>query len=164
MENNTFKLDTEKSVKKNFLDRVRVAFAMAIFLTGITSIVGIGSIVGGVVNQHWQEIGMARFVGNGFFYVSMMCIFVSLIKIALDAKPFSKTLSYCIRIISVLYLVGSVLFPRLEGYEASGFNILSVADFVLIDGAVLLFGLILFILGVLIQEGFCMQRELDEIL
>ncbi|MBR3684044.1 MAG: helix-turn-helix domain-containing protein [Lachnospiraceae bacterium] len=106
---------------------------------------------------------MADFVQKEFSYLSMICIFISLIKILIDESPFSKTLSYCVRIVSVLYLVGSVLFPRLSGYQSSGFDIIKVGDFVLVDGNVLLFGLLLYIFGLLIQEGFKMQKELDAI-
>ncbi|MBQ2802005.1 MAG: DUF2975 domain-containing protein [Lachnospiraceae bacterium] len=99
-----------------------------------------------------------------FYYLSIICIFISLIKILIDESPFSKTLSYCMRIVSVLYLAGAVLFPRLSGYEPSRLRIFSSADFVLIDGAVLMFGAILYILSMLIEEGFKLQKELDEVL
>ncbi len=164
MEDNTFKLDTQKIVKKNFLKNIRGIFSVAIFLTGMSSIAGLVFIIRGLVEQIWKEIGVAAFVEKGFFYFSIICIFISLINILIDDKPFSRTLSYCIQIISILYLIGAVLFPRLSGYRSSGFEIFSSGDFVLIDGNILLFGSLLYILSVLIREGFKLQKELDEIL
>lgn len=164
MENNTFKLDTEKSAKRSFLKRVNVAFSSAIVLTSIISVAHFIFLIRGISEQAWKELSVAGFVEMEFAYLSMFCIFISLIKILMDNKPFSKTLTYCIRIISVLYFVGAILFPRLSGYESSGFDILRAGDFVLIDGKVLLFGLLLYIFSVLIEEGFKMQKELDEIL
>ncbi|MBQ8327196.1 MAG: hypothetical protein IJX86_08995 [Lachnospiraceae bacterium] len=96
MENNTFKVDTQKSVKKSFLERVNGVYSAAIFLSGLSSVCGLIFLIKGLYEQIWTEIG--------------------------------------------------------------------VADFVLVDGNVLLFGLLLYIFGLLIQEGFKMQKELDEIL
>lgn len=164
MENHTFKLDTQKSVKKNFLEKINSVYSIGLFLTGLTSIGGVIFTFKGIAEQHWKEMGVAGFVQTEFYYLSIICIFISLIKILIDESPFSKTLSYCMRIVSVLYLAGAVLFPRLSGYEPSGLRIFSSADFVLIDGAVLMFGAILYILSMLIEEGFKLQKELDEVL
>lgn len=163
MENQTFTLDTQKTVKQNFLEKVKIPFNIALLLTGISSIGGVIFIVRGIVEQIWKEMGTAQFVQKGFSYLSIIFIFISLVKMLVDEKPFSRTLSYCIRLISALYLVGAVLFPRLSGYQSSGFTILS-SSVVLIDGAILSLGLLLYIFSVLIEEGFSLQKEVDEIL
>lgn len=165
MDNHIFKLDTKKSVKKHFVEKVSGAYGCALFLTGITSVVGVVFTIRGLIDQLWKEVGMAEFVQREFYFLAIVCIFIALIKVLIDEMPFSRTLSCCMRMVSVLYLVGAVLFPRLPGYESSGFHILSLSsDFVLIDGAVLQVGLLLYIFSVLLEEGFKLQKELDEIL
>ena len=164
MEQNTFQLDTQTSNKKNFLDKVKGAVSCATLFSGLFSIAGIVSFIAGIADRAWQEMGVASFVKQGIFYISVLCIFISLLKILIDEQPFSNTLTWCIRIISVLYLAGSVVLPRLSGYRSSGFDLFSGKDFTLIDGSSLFLGLLLFVLSVLIREGFRMQTEIDEIL
>ena len=164
MEINNFKLDTQKSVKKNFLEKVKWPVSWAILFTGFVSIIGVVFIIRGVAEQLWNELGAANFVQQGLFYLSVICIFISLVKILVDEKPFSRTLSYCMRIVSVLYFIGAVLFPRLPAYQSSGFDVFSAKDFVLLDGKVFLFGLLVYVFSVLVKEGFELQTEVDEIL
>ena len=80
------------------------------------------------------------------------------------SKPFSGTLTWCIRIIGALFVLASLVIPRLDGYQPSDFRILSSGDFVLIDGSILIFGLLLIILGNIVMAGFSMQKEMNEIL
>lgn len=61
-------------------------------------------------------------------------------------------------------MTAALLLPRLQGYESSGFEILHFGDVTLIDGFILLPGLLLLILSSLIESGFTMQKEMDEIL
>ncbi|MBQ9768144.1 MAG: DUF2975 domain-containing protein [Lachnospiraceae bacterium] len=164
MDENTFVLDTQKSYKKNFLGRVKNAVSCATLFSGLFSVFGIVSFIAGIANRTWQDIGMASFVKQGILYVSVLCIFISLLKLLIDEQPFSGTLTWCIRIISVLYLAGSVVLPRLSGYRSSGFDLFSGKNFTLIDGSSLFLGLLLFVLSVLIREGFRMQTEIDEML
>ena len=105
-------------------------------------------------------------------YLCALCSFISLVKIAIDQKPFSKVLTCCIWIIGGMVTAASIVFPRLEGYQSSGFELFSgfkIFSFlggsrVLIDGAILLPGLLLITLGFLIKAGFELQRDMDEIM
>lgn len=97
----------------------------------------------------------------------LLCVFlsfISLVKIAADKKPFSKILSVAVQMIGGLFLLASVVFPRLPDYTSSGFELLSKGTFVLIDGWTLLPGLLLTILGCLINAGSKIQEEIDEII
>lgn len=164
MTKNNFKTNTLQSNKKNFLNKITGIFICAVFLTGICSIAGISFFIRGISEKIWLETGLVEYVKQSTLYLCCLCIFVSLIKIAIDEKPFSNTLTCCIRMIAILFLACSVLIPRLPGYQKSCFVILSNQYFTLIDGTILLPGLLLFILSILVREGFEMQKELDEIL
>ena len=90
-----------------------------------------------------------------------------LIRIALDlgeGKVFSRTLTICVWLIGAVITAASMGIPRLPDYQSSGFEILSHGNFVLIDGAILIPGILLAILGSLIQEGFKLQKDEEEIL
>lgn len=165
MERNDFRTDTAVQVKKDFIGRIGATFTAAIFLTGISFAAGVWGVAEGVRDCVWAESGAAPFVWKIFQTAIMLLIFLSLVKIAVDEKPFSKTLTWCIRIIGILLAAASAVMPRLEGYRSSGFEILSAGGGrPLIDGAILLAGLLLIILGNIIMAGFYMQKEMDEIL
>ena len=68
------------------------------------------------------------------------------------------------RVIGVLFVLGSFIIPRLSGYQSRGFEFFSFGGFVFTDGFILLPGLLTLILSRLIEAGFEMQREKDEIL
>lgn len=159
-----FKTDTQKTPKKEFLSKVSGVFICALFLTGICSLGGICYIIRGIAEKVWQENGMADFAWRSMFYLVIISAFISLVKIAVDEKPFSRTLTYCVRAMAGIFLIASLLIPRLSGYQSSGFEIFSKGSFVLIDGGILLPGLLLLLLSCLIKEGFDMQREINEIL
>ena len=161
---NDFVTDTAKTPKKEFLNRMSGIFTCAVFLTGICSIAGIWFLGYGVIHREWNEMGVVPFAWKTLMYLICMIAFVSLVKIAIDEKPFSRTLTWCIRIIGILLLTASVLFPRLPGYHSSGFEIFASQHFTLIDGAILLPGILFLIFSALIEEGFRMQKEIDEVL
>lgn len=164
MDRNDFRTDISGYQKKDFLKQIGGIFMAAVCLTGLCSIAGIWSIVRGIQQSVWNEIGAASFTWNAFRTVIMILIFGSLVKIAVDEKPFSKTLTWSIRIIGLLFVIASFTIPRLEGYQSSGFEIFSSGSFVLIDGAILIIGLLLIILGNIVMAGFSIQKEMDEIL
>lgn len=164
MERNDFSTDTKRTGKRLFLSKMTGIFVGAVFLTGICSVAGVFFVFRGIADKLWLDMGMASFVWKAMVYLMYLLIFVSLVKIAIDEKPFSRTLTFCIRTVAALFLLASVLIPRLSGYEPSSFRIFASGDWVLIDGFLLLPGLLLLILSYLIKEGFAMQREIDEIL
>jgi predicted transporter len=164
MKENDFTTDITAVGKKNFLHRIGACFMAAICLTGLRSIAGILGIIAGIRENVWNEVGMASFVWKIFLTVIIVLLFCSLVKMAIDEKPFSGTLTWCIRIIGALFVLASLVIPRLDGYQPSDFRILSSGDFVLIDGSILIFGLLLIILGNIVMAGFSMQKEMNEIL
>lgn len=156
--------NTNRKPKKNrtLSDGIGTLLCCSIFLTGITSIAGIYFFVESICQHTWKVIRISSFSWKVLLYLSVFCCFVSLIKIAVDGKPFSKILYACIWIIGGMFLLASVLFPRLPDYQSSGFELFSYGSFVLIDGMILLPGLLLLLLGFLIREGLLMQEEIDQ--
>lgn len=164
MRENDFYTNTAVYGKKNFLKRIRGILAIAIILTGICSAGCIWGIICEIQQEPWSGDEMDFFAKFILMSVTMIVLFISLIKIAVDEKPFSQTLTWGIRIIGILFSAASIIIPRIPGYQSSGFEIFSWNSFVLIDGALLLPGLLLIILGNIIMAGFEMQKEMDEIL
>lgn len=164
MDNNDFETDTRVPSKRELLHRMNGVMICAIFLTGFCAIAGVIFFVKGIPGKAWLDMGVTGFARRALFYLVDLCALVSLLKIAIDEKPFSKTLTACIRVIAGLYLAASAVLPRLPDYQVSGFTLFWTRDFTLIDGTNLLTGLLLLILSCLIQAGFAMQKEMDEIL
>lgn len=164
MKDNDFRTDTNYVIKKKFSEKVGFLLIIAIFLTGFASIGGIWSIISIVRDGAWNELGTNAFAWRSLMFLCMFCAFIALIKIAIDEKPFSQTLSICFWIIGGLVTVASFMFPRLSGYQSSGFELFSSKNFVLIDGMILVVGILFIILGSLIKDGFEIQKEMEEIL
>lgn len=160
MENN-FSVDTSKQVKRDFLKRIKIPLGIALFLTGIETIVAIIFITKGFSVLVWNEIGICEFVKKCLHYLSTICVFVSLIVMIFNAKPFSHTFTICIRIISSLYFLGAILLPRVPGFETN-YEIFSFNNFTLIDGNSLIRALLLYVFSVIIYEGFSMQKDMEE--
>lgn len=165
MKDNVFKMDTKPQGKKAFLDKISVVYIAAMFLTGFCAIFGVEFLVRGIVSQIWKEIGVAEFAWKGFFYLNTILILVALIKVAIDQKPFSRTLTWILQIIGILFIVFSVIMPRLSGYQTSEVKIMWIKEIgTLCDGMLLIPGLLFIILSRVIGIGFNMQKEMDEIL
>lgn len=164
MRSNDFKTDTEPITKRGFPEKVGFLLTVSIFLTGLCSAGGVWFLIRAIRDAVWNEMGMMAFARKSLTFLCIFCAFLSSVKIAIDEKPFSRTLSICLWIIGGLITAASLLFPRLPGYQSSGFELFSSNGFVLIDGMILMTGILFFILGSLIQAGFEMQQEMDEIL
>lgn len=161
---NDFEMDSHKAETKGFSRRVRALLIGSIFLTGIF-LISRGCYLGlHIINKSSSEIRATHFAWQILLFISVFCCFISLIKIARDKKPFSKVLAYCMWVIGGIFTVAAVVFPRLPGYQSSGVEFFSRGDFVFLDGAVLLPGLLLIVFGILIKEGLQMQKEIEEIL
>lgn len=164
MAQNDYHMDSRKKEEKQFPPRIKVLVFCAIFLTGIF-LISRACLLGLIVAKgRAGEIEMMDGAWQLLLTASMLCCFLSLIKIARDKKPFSNILAYCLWVVGVLFTVAAVIFPRLSGYQTSGFEIFSQGSFVLMDGAILLPGLLFILFGSLIKAGFQMQKEIDEIL
>lgn len=156
---NDFSVDTGRSAKKNFLEKIKLPFNLVLFLTGIQSIWAVVYLVYGVIcffNGTWQISELGNFAASALYYMIILCIFVGLIKILVDEKPFSNTLAACMRIIAFLLMAGSLVLPRFEGYETN-FTFLFF-----LDGNLLTKGILFYVFGIMVKEGFGMQTELEE--
>ena len=163
MKENIFRTDSTQSEKKEFLKRIGAVFSLSIILTGIAGIAGAVSLIGTAVDGV-DQLCSAKAAWQILYTAVILLVFVSLIKIAIDEKPFSQTLTWTIRLIGIFFIAASVVIPRLSGYQSSGFEFFSSGSFVLIDLGVLLPGFLFVILANIIKAGFDMQREMDEIL
>ena len=83
---------------------------------------------------------------------------ISVLKMMLSDKTFSKALVQCTRLEGYLIAVASVIFPLLPGYQASG------STFFFCDLVLLLPGVLLIIMAELLKEAVAMQKELNEVL
>ncbi len=164
MKENDFYTNTEASGKKDFLKRIRGILVLAIVLTGFCSLVCAGGLIFEIQEASGGGGRMDIVAKVMLICAAMIILFVSLIKIAIDKNPFSRTLTLGIRIIGILFSAGAIVIPRLSGFQSSGFDIFSWGRFVFIDGAFFLPGLLMIILGRIIMAGFEMQKEMDEIL
>lgn len=164
MNTNDFQTNTDSGIRKTFSGRLKGLLAVSVFLTGFCSIGGTVFFIRAVRDGAWRDMGITPFAWKILIFLCMLCAFIALLRIAVEERPFSKTLSACVWLIGGLFTAASILFPRLPGYQSSGFELFSGKHFVLIDGTVLMAGILLLILGSLIKAGFEMQKEMDEIL
>ena len=167
MERHEFRMDTRGVDRHNVSRRVKVLLGISLFLTGFGALGGTMSIVSRIREEAWEEMGAVAFCWNVLFALILIISLVGLIRIALDlgeGKVFSRTLTICVWLIGAVITAASMGIPRLPDYQSSGFEILSHGNFVLIDGAILIPGILLVILGSLIQEGFKLQKDEEEIL
>lgn len=167
MERHEFRMDTRGVDRRNVSGRVKVLLGISLFLTGFGALGETMMIVFQIREKMWKEIGMVSLCWNLVFALILIISLVGLIRIALDlgeGKVFSRTLTVCVWLIGTVITAASMGIPRLPDYQSSGFEILSHGNFVLIDGAILIPGILLVILGSLIQEGFKLQKDEEEIL
>lgn len=163
MSDNNFTTNTQKQPKHTFSRQFSVMLSCSIVLTGLFSIVGIIFTIRNIVSHEWKENGITNFAWQILIYICALCCFIALIRIAVEERPFSKTLTLCMQIVGALLVVASVIFPRLPDYQFSGFAIFSNGNSIFCDGMILLPGLLISLFGSLIKEGFTMQTEIDEI-
>lgn len=167
MEKSDFQLDTHREEKRKISGRVKTLLGIAMFLTGFGALGEILGVFAQISEREWQEIGTVAFAWNVVFALCYIISLVGLIRIGLDlaeGNMFSRTLAGCVWIIGALVTAAAVIIPRLPDYQSSGYELFSHGRFVLIDGAILVPGLLLIILGTLIREGFRIQKEAEEIL
>lgn len=164
MGNNDFQTNLEQTNKKDKIKNIRGFIYFAILLTGIVTFAGGSFVITECFHKGWKEIGTMELAHRSLLTSITACAFVALLKIVKDANPFSNTLILCIRVSAWILMIASIAFPRLPDYQSSGFEIFSTPTFVLIDGFILMPGLLLFILSVLMKTGFEMQNEIEEIL
>ena len=164
---NDFAVDTQKEGRKRTPRRLKVLLGLSLVVTGFAALGCLWSLPWMIKAREWEEAGAVAFAGRILFVFTILISFAGLICIAKDlhaGRMFSGTLVRCVLLLGVIYTAASVWIPRLSGYHSSGYEILSSDAFVLIDGTILLPGLLLLVLGSLIREGARMQKEQEEIL
>lgn len=161
---NDFETNITVKNSKPFSKRIRILLYFSIFMTGCLCISDILKIILALKDEILQSPNVISFAWQCLFFLCTLCCFISLIKLSRSDNPFSKVLVTCMKLIGSLVVISSVLFPRLPGYHSSGFEICSYGNFILFDGRILSIGILIVIFTRLIQEGFHMQADLDEIL
>lgn len=160
-----YRVDTRPVVtaKKAFLKRVRVPFLLALLLTGVVCLGTLRFYLFGTLPKPMNDIHRIALIRGVVYSASMLCAFVSLIKIAVDSRPFSRTLTVCMYIIAALHLAASGILPRFPGYKTD-FQIFGNSQWTLLDGRLFTMGILLWLLAAVIREGFSLQQESEEIL
>ncbi len=149
--------------KKEFMKRIALPFGAALFLTGFYSIAGVISLFRPDIPYGAGSAFWIKAAPRLVFLASMLCAFAALIKAALDSRPFSRTLTVCMKIISVLYLALSFGLPRIPGYSTD-FQVFGGTKGTLFDGIYLMVGVLLWLLAAVLQVGFEQQDDLDHTL
>lgn len=164
MNENIFTTNVEPKSQKTFSRSFKFLLGLGIFLTGILSMIGILFMVSGFTEQIWKKVGMYEYIKAGVGYGCVVCFLICMVLIIKNKKMISRLLIRCIQSMGVLITISAFVLPRLSGYKSSGFEIMYFDSFTLIDGYVLVKGILFLIFARLIKEGFAMQNELDEIL
>ncbi len=161
---NDFKTDSVIGAEKTSFKSLKKVIWPAVLLTGLISFSGVIFWAVGFSNEMWNDIGIAAFAQKTLIYISFISVFIALLKIAFASQPFSRTLTFLMNLIGFLFTTSSFVIPRLPGYVSGGFELFSLGAFVLLDGILLTFGLILIILSALLKNAFKTQKESNEIL
>ena len=149
--------------KKEFMKRIALPFGVALVLTGFYSIAGAISLFQPGIPYGAGSAFWIMAVPKLVFLASMLCAFAALIKAALDSRPFSKTLTVCMKIVSILYLALSFGLPRIPGYSTD-FQVFGGDKGTLFDGTYLMVGVLLWLLSAVLQVGLAQQDDLDHTL
>lgn len=157
---NNFKMNTQRKEINIFSNRFGMLLSFSLVLSGLFCLSGLFLFMNGA----WHDLSDISLAWKSLVYLCVFCCFVAFIKIALDEKSFSRVLSFCIQLIGILWIMSSILFPRLNGYQFSGFAIFKYNDFILIDGMILMIGMMILIFGFLLKDGYQMQKQIDEMI
>ena len=164
MEDNDFITDNHKDIKKKFPLKLKILLGCGIFFTAPSLAIF------GVLLMPFQEDFGKRYSSYGFAVLLLaelgyFICFISLITIAAKKQYFTKMLTRCVKSIGALFMAASLVLPRLSGYHGSNFEIITNGKgFTLMDGLPLVVGIVILIFSYLLQYGFEMQKEMDEIL
>ncbi len=139
----------------------KITLGLSLGLTGIISLSGLAFFSYGIANRVWVEKGTSFFLNNSLFFVAFFLCFASLVNIARTRRPFSKILVLCTMSIGTIFVAASVIFPHISGYITSSFQIMSKGDKSLIDGMLLMIGVLCILFSRVIRYGFLYQNNTD---
>ena len=108
--------------------------------------------------RHGVVLNVTSIASQELYFLVMTIAGISVLKMMLSDKTFSKALVQCTRLEGYLIAVASVIFPLLPGYQASG------STFFFCDFVLLLRGVLLIIMAELLKEAVAMLKELSEVL
>ena len=159
MGKNDFRVHTTSSEKKTFFKKKQTLLGLAFLLTVpqmfSAVILPIQWLLGA---RHGVALNVTSIASQELYFLVMTIAGISVLKMMLSDKTFSKTLVQCTRLEGYLIAVASVIFPLLPGYQASG------STFFFCDSVLLLPGVLLIIMAELLKEAVAMQKELNEVL
>lgn len=165
LEEKELKVDYEQSEKIIFSRGFKLLLGIALFFTGILTAFAFPMyLFYGIREKLWLDIGMNQMATQILFYLTIMVLFVVLVKIAISRRPFSKTLVRGIRLIGIFYIVAAIVCPHLSEFQKPGFVVLFFRDNWYLEGNFILIGLLFIIFSGLLSYGFTYQRESDETL
>lgn len=156
---NDFRMDTTAPAEKKFVQKKQGLLGLALLLTVPYMFSAVYFPVRWLLDAgNSIAHNAAALAGNELYFLVMSIAGVSVFRMLISDKPFSRTLTQCTQLEGILLATASVVFPFLPGYQASG------STFFFSDMALLLPGVLLLILAELLREAFEMQKEQTEIL
>lgn len=163
-----FMMDTKTNNRsKVFSKKMKITLWVTMMLNGILALLAVVDLIWAFNGKMWKTWGISGFTTKGMMDFCIIICFVTLLQVVRNGRKgrtFSKELVRCIWIIGGLFIAASVVVPHMEGYQSSGFEILSSGASVFCDGSMLYPGLLLVVLGGLMKAGLELQKEIDEIL
>lgn len=154
------KLNIEKENEIKFSFSFKWVLAVSIGLTGLISLAGLIFFISSFSDDVLKK-GTNNFLYHTLYYISIALFFIALVNIALKKRPFTKILVWSTYSIGLIFVISSMVFPHIKGYQCSGFVIFSTGNFTLFDGTLLLFGLLGILFSRLINYGFLYQSNSD---
>lgn len=159
MEKNDFEMDTLKERKRDFFKGIRGWMSLGIFLTGLLTFGGGDRYYSPGNSNGNRETSDGSFRNRILYILIVLIAFILLVKTMVDEQPFSTTLTRGFSFIGILFMLVSVLIPRMGGYRSSGIELCSYGFFVLCDGVYLIPGILLIVLGRIIRAGFTCKES-----
>ena len=156
---NDFRVDTTVPSEKKFVQKKQGLLGLALLLTIPYMFSAVYFPIRWFLDaENSIAHNAAVLAGNELYFLVMTIAGVSVFRMMISDKTFSKTLTQCTQLEGILLVAASVVFPLLPGYQASG------STFFFSDMVLLLPGVLLLILAELLKEAFEMQKEQTEIL
>lgn len=159
MSRNDFQVDTTPSASRKFFAKKQTLLGLALLLTIPQIISAVALPISCILEAgNGAVYNIAAIASRELYNLVIAIAGISVLKMMLTDKTFSRTLVQCTRLEGALVAAASAIFPLLPGYRDSG------STFFFCDAVLLLPGVLLLILSELLKEAFEMQKELDEIL
>lgn len=158
--NEDIKLDCEKNndCKLKFSRKFKVLIGFSIFFTAMSSLAGVLFFT--AREEIVEAFGMNEYMFRCLFSLTMTFVCITLIKIAVSKKPFSRMLVRCLYFIGGLLMISGIVGPLLPGFQSLGFELISYGGNY-IEGYAFSIGVLFMVFGRIMLYGLDYQSEVD---